>query len=163
MDIRLMNNRPAGHRALTWIPPLAAGAVVLTAVDWIGTSQGWWWVLLLASMVLGAVVGRWRALLIAAATAAASWGAILIIVATEGSVPRIAQVAGALAGLSNGAGPVVIAVTVLFAALLGAAGGWLGVAARRVVRPVARPVAPVAADPVTVTSPAEPAAEAFRN
>jgi hypothetical protein len=157
-----MNNRPAGLRAMTRIPPLAVGAIVLMAVDWAGTSQGWWWMLLLASMVLGAVAGRWRILLTTAAAAAASWGVILIIVATEGSVPRIAQVAGALAGLSNGAAPVVITVTVLYAALLGAAGGWLGVAARRLVNPVTRPVTPVPADQVTVTGSAEPAAEAFR-
>jgi len=161
-----MNTRPAGPRARTLTPPIVVGAVLLTAVDWAATSQGWWWVLLLASAVLGAVVGRWRALLATTAAAVASWGGILIIVATEGSVLRIAQVTGGLAGLGNNAGPIVIAFTVLYSALLGAAGGWSGVAARRLVRPATRPaVAAVPVDPVAVTVPAvaqaEPVAEAF--
>jgi hypothetical protein len=183
MDIRLMTTRlaepPARIRVLNLIPAILAGAVLATAVDWAATSQGWWWMVPLASAILGAAVGRWRALLAAAAAAVAAWGGILILVATEGSVPRIAQVAGGLAGLGNHAGPLVIALTVAYSALLGAAGGWLGVAARRLVRPVALPAAAAAAEPaaqaaptephvvttarqVTSSVPAEPAAEVFR-
>jgi hypothetical protein len=177
MDIRLMTTRlaepPARIRVLNLIPAILAGAVLAAAVDWAATSQGWWWGIPLASAVLGAAVGRWRVLLATTAAAVAAWGGILILVATEGSIPRIAQVAGGLAGLGNHAGPLVIAFTVVYSALLGAAGGWFGVAARRLVRPVAlRAAAAGPADPaeleavttagqVTSNVPAEPVAEAF--
>ena len=165
---------PARIRALRPVPAIAVGAVLATAVDWAATSQGWWWMIPLASAVLGAAVGRWRVLLATTAAAVAAWGGILILVATEGSVPRIAQVAGGLGGLGNHAGPLVIAFTVVYSALLGAAGGWFGVAARRLVRPVAlqaaaagpadpaEPEAVTTAGQVTSNVPAEPVAEAFR-
>jgi hypothetical protein len=138
----------------------AVGVVLVTAIDWVATSQGWWWGIPLASVVLGAIVGTRRALLAAAAAAVVAWGGGLIIVATEGSVPRIAQVAGELAGLGGNAGPIVIVVTVLYSALLGAAGGWFGLAARGLVRPVNRSVvAPVPAEPVTVSRRASAEAE----
>lgn len=176
MDIRIMNHRltdpSARIRVLTLIPAIVAGAVLATAVDWAATSQGWWWVVPLASAALGAAVGRWRVLLATTAAAVAAWGGTLILVATEGSVPRIAQVAGGLAGLGNNAGPTVIAFTVAYSALLGAAGGWFGVAARRVVRPVARPAASpgsaapeavMTADEAGLVLQAEPTAEVFRS
>ena len=169
---------PARIRVPNLIPAILAGAVLAAAVDWAATSQGWWWGIPLASAVLGAAAGRWRVLLATTAAAVAAWGGILILVATEGSVPRIAQVAGGLAGLGNHAGPLVIAFTVVYSALLGAAGGWFGVAARRLVRPVARrpvalrgaaagpadpaePEAVITAGQVTSDVPAEPVAEAF--
>jgi hypothetical protein len=166
MDVRFMTPRladpPARIRALTLVPVIAAGAVLATAVDWAATDQGWWWAIPLASAVLGAAVGRWRALLATAAAAVAAWGGILLLVATEGSVPRIAQVAGGLAGLGNNAGPVVIAFTVAYSALLGAAGGWFGVAARRLVRPAGRKVVRPAVVSMPAEVPAEPVAEASR-
>jgi hypothetical protein len=174
MDIRLMTTRPAAPsariRVPTLIPALPAGAVLAAAVDWAATSQGWWWGILLVSAVFGAAVGRWRVLLATTAAAVAAWGGFLILVATEGSVPRIAQVAGGLAGLGNNTGPLVIAFTVAYSALLGVAGGWFGVAVRRLVRSAAPRVAaagpagleapgPAAQD--AAGAPAEPAAEVF--
>ena len=171
-----MNHRlaePSGWiRVRKLIPPIVAGAVLATAVDWAATSQGWWWVIPLASAALGAAVGKWRVVLATIAAALAAWGGTLILVATEGSVPRIAQVAGSLAGYGGNAGPLVIAGTVAYSALLGAAGGWFGVAARRVARPVARPAAsPGSAAPEAVMTAdeagpvlqAEPTAEVFRS
>jgi hypothetical protein len=109
-------------------------------------------------------------LLATTAAAVASWGGILLLVASEGSVPRIAQVAGGLAGLGNNTGPLVIAFTVAYSALLGAVGGWFGVAARRLVRPPAHRAATAGpagleatatAGQVTSGVPAEPVAEVF--
>jgi hypothetical protein len=168
---------PARIRALRPVPAIAVGAVLVTAVDWAATSQGWWWMIPLASAVLGAAVGRWRVLLATTAAALAAWGGFLILVATEGSVPRIAQVAGGLAGLGNHAGPLVIAFTVAYSALLGVVGGWFGVAARRLIRPTALRAAAAglagpaeSAEPEAATMagqgasgvPAEPVAEVFR-
>ena len=161
---------PARIRALRPAPVIAIGAVLATAVDWAATSQGWWWAIPLASAVFGAAVGRWRVVLATTAAAVAAWGGILLLVASEGSVPRIAQVTGSLAGLGNNTGPLVIAFTVAYSALLGTAGGWFGVAARRLVRfPADRaaaagpagPEAATTASQVTSAAPAEPVAEVF--
>jgi hypothetical protein len=102
--------------------------VVMAALTWV---LGWWAVPLVA-VVAGAVLRRRRGIswLIALASAGA-WGAIVLVDSAHGRLPVLAATLG---GLLKVPGALLLAVSLLFAALLAWSAAVIGVELGRFVR-----------------------------
>lgn len=110
------------------VVPIAMVAVVLI---WLTNLSGWWWTTPLTGVVLGLV--PWRGGLtagVSASVGALGWGLGLIALAFQQDVSGAAGVTAAFMGFGRH-GSIVIALTLLLAAVLCLAGAWVGASLRR--------------------------------
>jgi Na+/H+ antiporter NhaC len=121
--------------------------VATVAVDLAALTMGAWWVIVLTGLVVGvAVPGRAAFTAMIAGTVAA--GAASLVWQGGARTLDIADLTGAIALNTRGLGWAVLAVTLVYIALLALAGGWLGAAARRAVAGV-RPAPAEPTEPST--------------
>jgi hypothetical protein len=103
-------------------------ALVLVIVFGAGTLLWGWWTVPAVALVFGAMVGPGaRAGWIAGNAAGLAWAALLGWTSTQGPMGSLARMLGAVMGVP---GPLLLAVTVLFAALLAASAGVVGASLR---------------------------------
>ncbi|MBJ7603704.1 MAG: hypothetical protein JF888_11010 [Candidatus Dormibacteraeota bacterium] len=113
---------------------VAAAGVLMVAVIWAGLQIGVWWLALPAGFLLTLLVAGAPSLHTAWLAAAAAWALPLVLLTAGGDAGRSSVVLSGILGFPSL--PLLAALlTVVFGALLGLAGGWLGAAVRRVLRP----------------------------
>lgn len=113
------------HGPLVW--GLVLAGVVLVVVT---QPAGLWWMAMVAGLMLGLLVRGWRAGVGALLVGALGWGLPLLWQARTEPVGAVAGVLGGLLGVPAAAAFV---VTLLVGVLLALAGGWVGIAVRRLV------------------------------
>jgi hypothetical protein len=103
-------------------------ALAIAATTW---ALGWWGVVL-AALLVGAVQWRRKGIAwLAALAALVAWGALLLLDATSG---RFGALGSAIGGVMRVPAPAVMAVTLLFAALLGWSAAVVGSEVGRVAQ-----------------------------
>lgn len=109
---------------------MLAGTAV---VDFAALAFGWWWITIVVGLVVAVLRPGTAAVLALLAGTLLGWiGSLLWQGGSR--YGEVADVAGAMALQARGMGWLVLAVTLVYAALLALTGAWLGAAARRLVR-----------------------------
>jgi hypothetical protein len=120
---------------------LAGGVVVAAGICYGANRFGWWW----ATALVGVIAGlRWRGRVLLAFCAVVpllAWGGDLLAQRVGTNLTEVAKVTAGLAGLGNNDAWLAYTATLLYAVLLAAAGGWLAVSARGLVRVLRTPPA----------------------
>jgi hypothetical protein len=112
------------------LPVLVLGVTVCAG----GALLGLWWLSVAVGAAIGLLLGGGRALWTALLAGALGWGLALLWMQLHTSIWPVAVAVSGILGLgSNGA--IAIAVTLLFAGLLGLAGAWVGSAVRALALP----------------------------
>ncbi|MDQ6637113.1 MAG: hypothetical protein M3Y62_04910 [Candidatus Dormibacteraeota bacterium] len=113
---------------------VAAAGVLMVVVIWAGLQIGIWWLALPAGFLLTFLLAGGRSVHTAWLAAAAGWALPLVLLTVRGQAARSSAVLSGILGFPSL--PVLAALlTVVFGALLGLGGGWLGSAIRRVLWP----------------------------
>lgn len=118
----------------------ATGAFALlgAVVCWLGNLDGLWWVTLIVGIALGVVACGFLSIAFSALLAGLlGWGVHLAWLAPRAPIGRLATVVAEVMGFGS-SGSLIIALALIFAALLALSGAWLGAAVRRAVFPSAR-------------------------
>lgn len=140
---------------------IVAGSLLAAVIAYVADNAGLWWMTLPIGLALGLALGRWIALFCAALVGLLAWGGALLTIAQDGSISRIAEVTGGLAGYGPHAGTLIICATLVVGVLLVVLGAWLGVALRALVRAfTAVPLTSTAGLADVTDSPSGTAAEA---
>jgi hypothetical protein len=122
---------------------LAAAIVVGIVVVWAANHFGLWWVTALIGVAIGvAFRGTLKILGVASLVAVAAWGLDLAFQSLSQPLGAAATTVAGIMGFGQ-VGAIVVALALVFAWLLGAAGAWVGAAARRAVHTFGRRSAPL--------------------
>jgi hypothetical protein len=112
------------------VPALVLGVAVCGG----GAVLGLWWLTVAVGFVLGMLFGGRLAIRLAIFSGAIGWGLALAWQQLHASIWPVANTVAGILGVGSNGG-IVLAATVLLAALLGVAGAWIGVAVRSIAFP----------------------------
>lgn len=119
-------------RQPSWL--VAGSGLLAAATIWAGLQAGLWWLAVPTGFLLAFLLRGRRSLLAAGLAGALGWVLALLLLAAAGNVGRASAVLSGILGVAGF--PLFAALlTVLFGALLGLSGGWLGGSLRRLLRP----------------------------